>query len=100
VRSQRGVRILCVGLSLAVALLGGGALVPAQGTSHDLYWWTVDDGGGTFSTGRKFTLGGTIGQPDANTRSGGSYTLSGGFWVGGAACTQNATFLPILLKDH
>lgn len=44
--------------------------------------WTLDGGGGPSSTGA-FSLTGTIGQPDAGTHSGGSFTLQGGFWFGG-----------------
>lgn len=45
-------------------------------------WWTVDGGGGT-SSGGLFTLSGTIGQPDAGVLAGGSFSIHGGFWVGG-----------------
>jgi hypothetical protein len=44
-------------------------------------WYTVDGGGVAQSTGGDFELSGTIGQPDAGLMSGGSYTLSGGFWA-------------------
>lgn len=40
---------------------------------------TIDGDGGTSSGGR-FTLTGTIGQPDAGTLRGGGFTLEGGFW--------------------
>jgi hypothetical protein len=40
----------------------------------------VDGGRGTFSTGGDYTLGGTIGQPDAGVMQGGDYTLGGGLW--------------------
>jgi hypothetical protein len=53
---------------------GGGGLA--------IVWHTIDGGGGT-STGRGFSLSGTIGQPDAGTMSGGSFTLQGGFWASG-----------------
>ena len=51
--------------------------------TYDLSWFTVDDGGATFSTGSGWELGGTIGQPDANVVSmtGGTFELVGGFWV-------------------
>ena len=42
----------------------------------DLTWSSVDGGGGTFSTGGSYSLGGSIGQPDAGYMSGGVYTLS------------------------
>ncbi|HOX26147.1 MAG TPA: FlgD immunoglobulin-like domain containing protein [Candidatus Krumholzibacteria bacterium] len=53
------------------------------GGPYDLSWSTIDGGGGTPSTGGAYSLGGTIGQPDAGATSGGSYELQGGFWPGG-----------------
>ena len=50
---------------------------PAQNFSID--WFSIDGGGGT-STGGAYTVSATIGQPDAGTLSGGSYSLTGGFW--------------------
>lgn len=44
-------------------------------------WYSLDGGGGEISGGG-FTLGGTIGQPDAGTMSGGGFLLTGGFWAG------------------
>ncbi len=48
-------------------------------------WLTIDGGGATGAGGAGVALSGTIGQPDAGTMSGGRWTLSGGFWRGGAA---------------
>jgi len=70
--------VLLCGLLVAGAAWAGSA-------SYDLSWWTVDGGGATFSSGGSYELGGTIGQPDAGTLSGGDFTLGGGFWGGGAA---------------
>ncbi|HET9496461.1 MAG TPA: S-layer homology domain-containing protein, partial [Chloroflexia bacterium] len=69
------------------------ALVYAQvGGGFDLSWATVDGGGGTFSTGGPYSLGGTIGQPDAGTMSGGNFSLDGGFWgAAGNPPTPTAT---------
>ncbi len=50
------------------------------GNGYDLTWNTIDSGGQMFSTGNGYELGGTIGQADAGTLSGGSYSLQGGFW--------------------
>jgi hypothetical protein len=87
--------ILALGLGSARA-----APVPRAdtqaGSGYDLSWNTVDGGGAMFSTGGSYSLGGTIGQPDAGTLSGGSYTLNGGFW-GGAALNYNI-YLPLVLK--
>jgi hypothetical protein len=52
---------------------------------YSIDWWTIDDGGAISSTGGDFSLAGTIGQPEYGTSSAESYSLSGGFWGGGAA---------------
>ena len=56
-----------LGLMIAVmALLQVSSLALAQsGGGYDLSWSTVDGGGGTFSEGGGYSLGGTVGQPDA-----------------------------------
>src|SRR5205085_1371516 len=74
--------------SFAIILLTATA---ARTQSFDLSWNTIDGGGVTAIGGGAFTLGGTIGQPDAEIApimSGGSFMLTGGFWPGiGGACT-------------
>jgi len=74
------------------------AVTTAQGPTYDLSWWTVDGGGGTFSTGGGYELGGTVGQPDAGPHVDGAYTLSGGFWVSGLAAIQCHIYLPLVAK--
>ena len=60
-----------------------------------LDWFSID-GGGSTSTGGVYSVSGTIGQPDAGTMSGGSYTLSGGFWgVFAAVQTAGAPWLTV-----
>ena len=57
-------------------------LIPTIGLaqSYSVDWHKVAGGGGT-STGSVYSLSGTIGQPDASTAmTGGSYSLTGGFW--------------------
>jgi hypothetical protein len=71
--------------ALLCGLLVAGVAWAVSAASYDLSWWTVDGGGATFSSGSGYELGGTIGQPDAGTLSGGDFTLGGGFWAGGAA---------------
>ena len=53
----------------------------ANAQSYSIDSFTIGGGGGASSADR-YTLNGTIGQPDANpvTLTGGSYTLEGGFW--------------------
>jgi hypothetical protein len=69
-------------LRTAAILLGGAGPASAQLTVPR---FTIDGGGTTRSSGGAFALGGTAGQPDAGRLSGGSFTLSGGFWSGGGA---------------
>lgn len=61
------------------------AAAGAASADYGLDWFTIDGGGETFSTGGSYSLGGTIGQPDAEVSVGGGYTLTGGFWAGAAA---------------
>ena len=68
----------------------------ALSASYDLAWWTVDGGGAASSTNGGYTLGGTIGQPDAGALSGGDYTLTGGFW--GGTAVQYKVYLPLVIK--
>ena len=76
-------------LATAAAAIALGAVLgmftDVSAVSLSLTWYTVDGGGHTFSTGHRLELGGTIGQPDAGTLTGGHFVLSGGFWLGGAA---------------
>jgi hypothetical protein len=67
-------------LWLAAVVLFAPALAGAQ--PYAISWHTVDGGGATFSTGGPFSLGGTIGQPDASLQpmAGGDFGLVAGFW--------------------
>ena len=89
-------------LMVVMLLLLSASVVLAQsGGSYDLSWWTVDSGGYTFSAGGSYSLGGTIGQPDAGALSGGSYTLAGGFWGGAmVAPAQRHLYLPLAARKH
>ncbi len=87
--SGSGYLLLAVGLILLAA--GGAA---AQG-GYDLSWWTADGGGYTFSSGGGYSLGGTIGQPDAGLLEGPGYRLSGGFWTGGGLYK---VYLPVIMR--
>jgi hypothetical protein len=87
-------------LSAAPASLSARAGV-AQG-DYDLSWWTVDGGGGSSPPGSGYSLGGTVGQPDAAVWAAGggsatSYSLSGGFWVG-SALQDYVIYLPVVLR--
>jgi hypothetical protein len=65
---------------------------------YDLSWWTVDGGGSTNSQGEGYTLGGTVGQPDAGVLTGEGYTLAGGFW--GGASVEYRIYLPLVLRNY
>ncbi len=83
-------------IALAIGLAQSSTFVSAQsGGGYDLTWSTVDSGGVMFSAGGGYSLGGTVGQPDAGVLSGGGYTLAGGFWTAGGTWR---IYLPITLK--
>jgi len=64
---------------------------------YDLSWWTVDGGGDTGSSSGAYTLGGTVGQPDAGALAAGEYTLHAGFWAG--AGQKLHVYLPIVSRE-
>jgi hypothetical protein len=65
-------------LTASTALAGG-----PSGGPYSIPWSTIDGGGVLNSTGGSFTLSGTVGQPDAGgPMTGGSFSLTGGFWAG------------------
>lgn len=86
-------------VSLLIALLA--LLAPiafAQtGGGYNLTWNTVDGGGYTWSEGGGYSLGGTVGQPDAGVLQDGGYTLTGGFW--GSATIRYGIYLPLVLRN-
>jgi len=67
--------------------------------SHDLSWHTIDGGGHTWSSGGTYSLGGTIGQPDAGYLAGGTYALAGGFWEGWAEALHKV-YLPLAMQSY
>lgn len=64
-------------------------------TGYEISWYTIDGGGTQDLVGGTYTLGGTVGQSDAGSQSGGSYTLNGGFWVG---VFGYRLYLPLILR--
>ncbi len=75
-------------LLAVLVLLAGFTVFNQKGFSQEpifqLPWFTFDGGGGR-SSGGNLELAGTAGQPDAGVLTGGSFSLSGGFWVRPAA---------------
>jgi len=92
-------RSIWIGLAVfaAISLLSIISTAAAQsGGEYDLSWWTVDGGGTTSNEGSGYSLGSTIGQPDAAVWFGDDYTLVGGFW--GGAVVEYRIYLPLVLK--
>jgi hypothetical protein len=82
-------------------LLSFGLLLPAVGFAqqYSIDRSTVAGGGGT-STGAVYSVSGTIGQHDAGgPMTGGSYSLTGGFWALYAVQTPGAPTLRIFLTS-
>jgi hypothetical protein len=87
---------LCL-LALALILPITTSAFAQSGGGYDLTWSTVDGGGATFSTGGGYSLGGSIGQPDAGTMTGAAYSLGGGFWGGVKVLFYR--YVPLTLKN-
>jgi len=98
--TRLGLAALLVGVVL-VMIAGGVAAqegYQVARSGYDLSWWTTDGGGYTFSTGGDYSLGGTVGQPDAGLLTGPGYTLAGGFWSG--AAQPYRVYLPLVIHDY
>jgi hypothetical protein len=81
--------------ALGVWCLGLWLNTNVQAQSYSIDWSAVDGGGGT-STGRVYSVSGTIGQPDAGEPiTDGSFSLTGGFWALCALQTPGAPPLSI-----
>ena len=75
-------------------------LLPTLGHAqpYSIDWFKIAGGGGTSSNGQ-FSVSGTVGQPDASgPMTGGSYSLTGGFWALYAVQTPGLPKL-IILND-
>jgi hypothetical protein len=83
-----------------IAMLLAVSLASAQSGDVDLIWLTVDGGGATSSDGSRYSLSGTIGQPDAGSTSSSGYTLTGGFWgiAAGSGPSTDTLYLPLIRK--
>ena len=79
-------------------LCGFAFSVFAQNYSID---WHKIAGGGATSTNAQYSLSGTIGQPDAAGQStGGSFSVTGGFWSFVAVQTYGAPLLTITISGN
>jgi hypothetical protein len=83
-RRRRGWTILAASLAIAWLLSSVPAVLAQTGGPYDLSWHNIGPGGS--ASGGPYSLNASIGQPDAATMSGGSYSLTGGFLPGGPAC--------------
>jgi hypothetical protein len=98
--TQKRWLVLLALVTMLVLVIVGPALASPDG-QYEIPWWTMDGGGNTLNTGGDYSLGSTVGQPDAGVLEGGGYTLGGGFW-GGAGLPAAGDFyiyLPLVLKD-
>ena len=80
-------------LITCVIVAAGAPAIAQVGGGFDLPWSTVDGGGVMWSVGGTYSLGGTIGQPDAASlpMTGGGFSISGGFWQNpGLTCSSFA----------
>ena len=92
-------RNISIVLSLLLILLTTmTALAQVEG-SYALMWSNIAGGGGTTSSDG-FALISTIGQADASTLQGGSYTLVSGFLagVGSPLAASYRVYLPVILR--
>jgi hypothetical protein len=78
--------------SLALCL----APLATEAQNYAIDWYKVAGGGGT-CTGSVYSVSGTIGQPDAGAMSGGSYSVTGGFWALFSVQSPGAPLLKIVL---
>jgi hypothetical protein len=90
-------RIASLTLVLLLTLLvAAGAFAAASADGYSIERWTLDNGGGVSAAGR-YSLAGTIGQPDASTMmTGETYGLTGGYW---GAVSARMVFLPLILRQ-
>ena len=86
-------------LFLTAACFAAG-LTASRSQSYSIDWCKISGGGGT-STGGVYAVSGTIGQPDASSAmTGGSYSLTGGFWALYAVQTPGAPLLTITYSGN
>ena len=79
-------------LLLAAFLLTATALASGP---YELLWYSISGGGGP-SEGGQYALSATVGQPAADSMSGGQYSLSGGFWSG--VPPKYPLYLPVIFR--
>ena len=76
-------------------LLISAVLTPSQ--EYKIIWWSIDSGGRS-SKGGDYTLNGTIGQHDADTMTGGEFSLAGGISTGEENLHKSEIYLPVMKR--
>jgi hypothetical protein len=85
------------GRKFAMALFFASVTVFSALGQFSISWYKISGGGGGSSNGQ-YIISGTIGQHDAGgPMTGGSYSVTGGFWALYAVQTINAPLLTIVL---
>jgi len=88
-------RAIRFGVTL-VALAPVVLVVTALAAYDPITWYSIDGGGTTAATSGGWTLSGTIGQYDAGSHTGGTFTLGGGFWQGGLGAVVGVPEAPVV----
>ena len=78
---------------LLLVLMSAINVLATDGTVMD--WWVVASGGGPSSSG-SVTMNSTLGQPLVGQSSGGSVSLSAGYWT---TIVEYITNLPLVLRN-
>ncbi len=94
IRNHYSLLLVAVLAIIAFMLLVGDTLVQSGG-SYEVTAFSIDGGHGE-SCGGNFTVAGIMGQPDAGTLTGSTYTLEEGMYPNAASCY---VYLPIILKS-
>src|SRR5262245_42246150 len=82
-----------------ICLFSLGTLGCAFAQPFTVDWFSMDGGGG-MSTGGDYQSSGTIGQPDAGgPMTGGTFSLTGGFWAFYAVQSPGSPLLSIKLTS-
>ena len=63
---------------------------------YELMWFTIDGGGGTFTSGEDYTLVGSVGQHDTGIMGDCNISIKGGFW--GYAGLNYCILLPLIQR--
>lgn len=90
----------CMLAQLSIVVAAVAAVAGPQGVgTYTLSRTDLSAGGGMYASGGGYELSGTIGQSDAGGSAGGTFEVSGGFWVAipPGDCNETGS---ITLLDH